>query len=936
MQVVSGYTEAQTELTLLNFEPYNVELSYDTEFDNVPGATITFTLNTKGGSSLDRVISLRSDLQLYIDFPDKITVPAGSNSVQFEATIADLKTAVNEQNIAIIAEGNENTSSTANVTIGPFNVPDFEFSIQSATILENEGSEALQVSVIRNTLIEKEQLFELRATGTNNLTFPSQLFFDVGETEVNFVVGIVDDRQNQGDRLADLVLAIVFDSCDCTNAGLDKANKSIELTILDDDGPALALATEAALLTNGSTTEITISRPSADTDDLSLPLTITLTSSNNEVLSVPETIQIPAGEASVSFSVQNQIASTLPQSELVQITAQAEGLSAAKIKINASNQDTPDLILEISAIEEELFASSELTINTILKNQGASIFPTGASLEFYLSDTNVYTNLAPIYATIIDQSVPAGEEIRINETVLLPNAIGEKYLIVAVNMSTLLEELSLDNNIINQPVTILPAYEIAATIDKSVYVAGESIKIAGRTVTAGGEAYPTADIQVTIAGESISRNFDLQSNASGNFEMTYVPLENESGDFTVTASFPGEKIEPQAEFNLLAINWANKSNYVKWEPVAGVPFEQTLLFKNKAAIPLTNVQIEIPEEAPFTLTQTPATVAAESELKYSITLNTDIVTLENAYTEVPITIRSNEGATFTETIYFYSRSQTATLVANPVSINTTMRTDAARVYEFELKNIGQTAAQNVAIRIPDVPWMSLRSNALIPEIDKNDSETVAISLQASNDLQLNVPITGSIVVGLENGTDLSIPFRIEPVSEKTGSLVVTATDEYTYNTPSAPNLSGAKVVVKRPYSGVVVAEGITDENGMFEIPEVEEGYYTLSIQADKHASYQNNITIDPGTTNSISAFLSYQAVTYSWNVERIELEDQYKVTLTTEFETNVPKPMVVMELDDKNLDMVIGETKTVNLTVTNYGLIAANDLKISTDRNRWI
>ncbi len=83
--------------------------------------------------------------------------------------------------------------------------------------------------------------------------------------------------------------------------------------------------------------------------------------------------------------------------------------------------------------------------------------------------------------------------------------------------------------------------------------------------------------------------------------------------------------------------------------------------------------------------------------------------------------------------------------------------------------------------------------------------------------------------------------------------------------------------------------------------------------------------MNAGTDNSLRAFISKQLVNYSWTVQEVEIEDTYRITVETTFETNVPAPVVTISpgvIDVADLTQ-LGQTKVVNLTLTNQGFIAA-------------
>ena len=926
----AGYPAVRKDFTLLLNEKFDLELSYDPGFSDVPGGEITFTLQSKGDFSQDRKVTIQSNASNRIDIPAEVVIPAGRQNVSFQGTIRDTGMITNSQEVEVRAIGAENVTSAVRLPLGPLHIPGFELISSVGVLSEGDGPEATQVTLKRTSGLDRVLQVRLKADAQNIVSFPGRLTLDTNEEEITFPVGVIENTALQGEISIHLTALVIFGSCNCTNEALPGAKSTVNFVILDNDGPSLQLQSENTTVAAASNVVVTLTRPPGNAQDLEQPLDVSLSTSNPGVITVPETVTIPAGQSSTTITLTTSNTISELENAVVTLTANAKDINGTTLKILVTKQERPDVSLAILDFPSVLDAGSTVPVKINIRNEGFATFPAGAVIDMYVSETNNIEDQRPIASILSPGGIGAGAATEIQHNITLPQIAGEQFLTVTINASGGLDELTTKNNAASQVLTLQPAYTIDFSLDKTTYVSGETANITGKAIDANNTGVPLAAIQVTIANDIVSRNFNVRTNADGAFKLAYTSLENESGTFTVTAAFPGAETAPQAQFDLLGFRWVDKPTYVKWEPITEIPLTQRITLQNVTSIPLRNARIQLPAGLDFSIDQTPLTIAPDAQEVLEFTITTGMATIENAYTEVPITIVSDEGAIFKETIYYYARAQQALLVAEPVSINTTMVKDAARVYEFTVRNIGETMAKNVAVRIPEVAWMQLKSAPLIAEIPKGESARISLSLQPTDDLQLNVPITGSLAIADENGANVSVPFRIEPVSELTGSLTITATDEYTYNTPSRPKLPGANVVVKRPYSGTVVAEGVTNDEGVFEIPVLEEGYYTIAITAEKHTSYQNNITVDPGKATNITAFLSYEAVTYTWDVQPTEVEDEYDITLITEFETNVPKPVVVMELDDKSLEMAIGETKVVNLDITNHGLIAANDVKINT------
>ncbi len=251
----------------------------------------------------------------------------------------------------------------------------------------------------------------------------------------------------------------------------------------------------------------------------------------------------------------------------------------------------------------------------------------------------------------------------------------------------------------------------------------------------------------------------------------------------------------------------------------------------------------------------------------------------------------------------------------------------SRDYPVTITNIGKGETGKITLALPG--WMTTATPSEMASLAYGESVTAVLRFTPTDEMQLNVPVTGIIGINCENGKGLALDYSIEPVSESTGTLVVDVCDEYTYYTPQAPHVSGAQVIVKHPTTGAVIAQGLTDGNGLYSV-ELPEGYYSVSVTADKHDSYRNNILVDPGTVTKEVVNLSFRAITVDWKVEETDVEDEYDIVTEVEYETNVPVPVVQLSVPDRIEadELQPGESLMFNAVLTNKGLITAQDVEL--------
>lgn len=345
---------------------------------------------------------------------------------------------------------------------------------------------------------------------------------------------------------------------------------------------------------------------------------------------------------------------------------------------------------------------------------------------------------------------------------------------------------------------------------------------------------------------------------------------------------------------------------------------------------MNDIQVSVlsaPEGCSFSFSSLNLGSSEEDYLVYTVTGST--LTQSDYYEEVRFNVTSNEGAETIITIWYYCMEPRGILEVAPKSLVTTMTKGKSKIVDVMLTNNGTDTTGNIFIDLPDVEWMSLVGNDTLPSLAVNDTAYFSLRFSPDDDTQL-VQYTGNIAINCENGEFADLPFAITAVSDTMGAIVVDITDDYTWNTNNGngPHLEGAKVTLTGYYSLETVAQGYTDANGIFQVDNLPEGYYSLHVEAEHHTQYDNNILITAGETTNRSIYLQYQAVTYSWTVEPTEIPDEYTYELNVVYETNVPAPVVTIGISSQVPELEYGEAYTFNAIITNHGLIAANDFQL--------
>ena len=140
-----------------------------------------------------------------------------------------------------------------------------------------------------------------------------------------------------------------------------------------------------------------------------------------------------------------------------------------------------------------------------------------------------------------------------------------------------------------------------------------------------------------------------------------------------------------------------------------------------------------------------------------------------------------------------------------------------------------------------------------------------------------------------------MPFTFTAITSAVGNVHVLVDDDYTFQEAGSPHVQGATVNLLNPYDNTqIVATGVTDATGSVTFTNVPAGPYDLQVQASGHSSYENSYTVVPGITNNDEVFIQRQFVTYTWIVQQTTIQDTYQIQLQTDFQTNVPAPVVTI------------------------------------------
>lgn len=924
----NGYEEVSGSLFIEDNEypSLTVEAS-KTELNE--GESFQLVITSERAVSAATTVYLVCDHSKRFTYPAQVTIPAGEKQVTVDVTATEDNLPDVTVSAAFTVSAAKHNNGEDLVLLYDNDLPEIELFLTPTSISESAGPSAVIATLKRLSHTDNAITVKLSDDSNGRLYYSTKsIALDAGVKEVEFTMGVIDNALVDGEQEYSVTAAVYISSCSCSASGTEAGVVSRTLTVLDNDGPSLKLESSKSMLLEGAeeAAVLTITRNT----DTSEPLTVAITSDYDEGLTYERTVTIPAGETSVTVPVTAKANETSSDDRTVTFSVVATGYTKGTCWVMVTDQTLPDMVIKkVQLAVTEVEAEGTVQVTLLVANEGVVTLPSQTKVSLYWDNTS--TVLASYYT---QGNIEPGQTVTMSKSVNLPDVTGTYTLRAVANENRSVKELLYVNNTTSSAsLQMLPKFTAIVSTDKAIYQKGDSVRINGQAV---GSAAKNAEVEIYVINSGVRQTVTATTDANGHFEIVWTPYVGQSGHFVIGACYPNEGLTTeQAAFDIYGLK-RTSTGYITCETLAGEDYSGAISITNPGVLPLTDLKVEVlttPKHATIEFQPVYDMEGGDIQnLKFSF--KNEAPSEGDDWEEVKLRVTTAEGATLDMTIYYYCRSQKGQLEASVSSINTTMIKGTSRDYSFTITNVGKGETGKITLVLPETDWMTLATPKEMASLAYGESATIVLRLTPTEEMQLNVPFTGQIGLNCENGNGLPLAFRVEPVSETTGTLVIDVCDEYTYYTDEAPHVAGAKVVVKHPTTGAIVTEGETGTDGLYQV-ELPEGYYTISVTADKHDSYTNTILVDPGRETSVIVNLSFQAITYSWDVVETEIEDEYKIVTTVKYETNVPMPVVEMIIPDRVPadELASGESLLFNVVLVNKGLVTAQDVELILPEN---
>lgn len=902
----SDYPSAEKTFTAIDDEFPEIALSLDRESIE-EGQSAELSLTLPRPATEDVVISLTEDTDR-LDLPSTITIPAGETTATVTVTAIENDKIENDIASIITATAPHYETGDAYLLVKDNDMPLLSLELSPNEVSEGAGPGAIRCKLSRSGNINSRITLLLSDNRPNTLLYNNRIVMEKGITDYDFNIGVIDNTRSEGNRSVTLTAAVFISNCSCSATGESGGAVSRTITIIDNDGPSLSIKTSDATFRKDKRTSTLTFERNTNTDN---ELTVKINSEPAGLFNLPDIVTIKAGESSVTIEAEALESAFTGVEKTVSLSAEAEGFSKGTLLLLISDRTLPDATVNISGdFADGVIPGTRIKVTANVSNKGNTAMPDAVPVDFYIGGSQ------EILATCnTSRSLAPGESEALSVELTAPTIPGSYSLSARVNDANNFSELTRTNNTSNDiSLKVLSPFVPSVEVDKTSCLPSDKVTVSGYAKGYKGE------LEIYYITKGARRTVNATIVDDGRFEVEIIPLY--AGDYSVGICVPGEKkSEEMASFSACGFKIENNCD-LTFDVTPGSESIRNVTISNCSSVPVSGLKVSA-ENAPegcMATVECPDVIPANGSISAKVKITGNAVTDGNDWLKFPLNATAEGCESAYRTMYYYCRPGTAKLTASVSSINTTMTIGKPRVYRLAIGNTGKAASGDITLSLPS--FMQQGTATTLPSIEMGETANVDIVLTATSDMQLNIPITGRIGINCQNGDGLAVPYSIEPVSSETGTLKIDVKDEYTFYTEEGPHVEGADIFVTHPVTDKLIASGKTGADGIWQT-DLPAGFYNVEVSAQKHDSKKGTVQIAPGTVNYEPVFLPFNAITYDWHVVETTVDDTYEIVTTVDFETRVPKPVIVVnfpELEYRN--------QIVYISITNKGLVAAQNVQV--------
>lgn len=498
------------------------------------------------------------------------------------------------------------------------------------------------------------------------------------------------------------------------------------------------------------------------------------------------------------------------------------------------------------------------------------------------------------------------------------------------------------------PPPVLTSYTgVIDSITPATSYGVQPIVISGRAVDrASGQAVSNVTLRIVLAVAGFQRKINVATDGAGAFTFAFVPQPSDAGNYVVSVIHPDETTFPnQGQFTINRVTFT-PTRYTL-NAARTIPSTIPIKVAASAGTGVTGFRFQVDPSAqpsgslPPGITIDPGAtvnIAAGGEATVNVTFTgsgsigeTGTVFLTGFATDSGSASRGVVRVDYTLT------TPTAALFPTPTFIETGVAQGSSVTETLTLENKGVIAATNLRVQLQNsngttnVPgWIFLASPGQLDALAVGGKQTVQVTAMPGADVADGI-YNFKLHVTSDTAAGGDVQVAVSVTQAGIGHVQFNVADIFTSTLDATgqviPGLAGAAIRIQNENVLTVLSSATSDAQGKAMVSGLPTGTYIYRASAPNHMDASGRLTVRPGVTTIQNVFLDYNVVTVEFSVTETTIQDHYDITLTATYHTQVPAPVVLIEPLMINLpDMQVGEELTGEITITNYGLVRADNV----------
>jgi hypothetical protein len=497
-------------------------------------------------------------------------------------------------------------------------------------------------------------------------------------------------------------------------------------------------------------------------------------------------------------------------------------------------------------------------------------------------------------------------------------------------------------------------YAEVTNITPAVAYGPSNIMISGRALFRD-TALPVSlqAVRLVISVQGFDRTYDLKTDTSGNWSMTFEPMPTEWGTYTVSATHP-DIIDRSVQGTFAIHRVALSPAYGQIRCPRNYDVPVTITVSPSSGLDLSNVRLSY--EAPaqplgelitgvtVVTTQT-ANITGGQSASVACTIRADASAPDSG--RLILRVRSDSpapglwGEVPLEFTFLPAVTPEPMLAWSPPYIETGVAISNIDLSQIVLRNDGFGTLLNARVSMvqtngsPAPSWVILNSASNVGNLAVGASLPIEIMVapDATVPLTITQPYRFFLRVQADNypQTDISVWVFVD--ASGMGDALFKITDIYTgtidTNGHTIVGLAGARIRMVKESGSPFETNLVTDALGEAQAQDLPVGRYLVRATASGHDSASAQVWIKPGATTVTKLGLQNALVTVEWSVVPTIIQDRYEIVLNITYETEVPAPVVIIDPPSVSLPaMQPGDILNGEYAIRNLGLIRADDVQL--------